>query len=237
MSDYHANGRERAVAARYFERIALMEHASIAAFARFSLQLLSLAAPAHFIEETNQALVDETKHARLAFALASRFGGRSMGPGALPIENALSDRCAEASVWTTIIEGCVGDTMAGLEARAALRVCRDAQVGEVLGQIAADEERHAALAWKVVKWMLEEKPELVEVASDAFTRAVGARSSAGAAELGAPALGVLSGRELARVHADALDNVVIPCAGAIFAALGRPKGDTRSPRRLAPSLE
>lgn len=220
MTEYKASASERAVAAAYFEKTALMEHASIAAFARFSLQLLSLGAPAVFIEETNQALYDETKHARLAFALASRFGGRRVGPGALSIHGALGEDTPEAILTTTILEGCVGETMAALEARAALELCADEEVRAVLEQISEDEERHAALAWKVVSWMIEERPELRPVAERVFAQAVSRRATSLGRGAGAPALGVLSGAELARVHADALDNVVIPCARGLFAPRG-----------------
>lgn len=225
-----ASVSERAVAAEYFQRVALMEHASIAAFARFNLQLLSLGAPAAFIEATNQALVDETKHARLAFALASRFGGRALGPSSLDVAGALGDDSPEAVLTTTILEGCVGETMAALEARAALERCEDEQVRIALEQIARDESRHAQLAWRVVHWMLRERPELRPVAGRVFASAR-ARSSVGAdiRRTGAPALGVLGGRELARVHGEALDRVVLPCAQTLFSSFER-KGQFRSGR-------
>lgn len=228
-SQYPASEEERKVAAQYFERIALMEHASIAAFARFSLQLLSLGAPAEFIEDTNQALVDETKHARLAFDLASRFGGRRIGPGALSMDGALDDGSVEAILRTTIVEGCVGETMAALEARAALELCLDEGVSAALEQIAVDEERHAALAWKVVSWIVEERPDLRNVAERVFSQAAAQRASSEGPRDGAPALGVLSSEELARVHADALDNVVIPCAQSLFQ---RRAQDTRAESRV-----
>ncbi len=215
-SAYEATDAERLVAAEYFQKIALMEHASIAAFARFSLQLLSMGAPVEFIEETNQALVDETKHARLAFDLASRFGGRRIGPGSLPMNGAIDDFRVESILRTTILEGCVGETMAALEARAALEVCRDQGVCAVLEQIAVDEERHAALAWKVVSWIVAERPDLLGEAERAFGQAVAKRASSGDQQPGAPALGVLSSEQLRRIHADALDNVVIPCAEGLF---------------------
>src|SRR5262249_9765660 len=50
--------------ARAWSEIALMEHASIAAFARFVLQLTSLGAPPELVEASNAALADETRHAR-----------------------------------------------------------------------------------------------------------------------------------------------------------------------------
>jgi len=58
-----------------------LEHASIAAFARFSLQLLSLGAPAGLIDDCTRALGDETAHARLCFQLASAYAGRAIGSG------------------------------------------------------------------------------------------------------------------------------------------------------------
>ncbi|MEO6598422.1 MAG: hypothetical protein ABIQ16_01020, partial [Polyangiaceae bacterium] len=60
---------DRAELAAHWARLGQMEHASIAAFARFSLQLLSLGAPAELVEACNRALVDETAHTRLCFAL------------------------------------------------------------------------------------------------------------------------------------------------------------------------
>ena len=69
----------RARLADEWTRVALMEHASIAAFARFTLQLLALGAPAHLVEGSNAAMIDETNHAKLAFGIASAYAGENMG--------------------------------------------------------------------------------------------------------------------------------------------------------------
>jgi hypothetical protein len=58
-----------------------MEHASIASFAKFSLQLVMVAAPSALLADAHAAAVDEIHHARVAFALASRLLGRPLGPG------------------------------------------------------------------------------------------------------------------------------------------------------------
>jgi hypothetical protein len=58
----------------WLERAA-MEHASVAAFARFTLQLLGLGAPAELIDASQQAGRDEARHARLCYAIASQLGG------------------------------------------------------------------------------------------------------------------------------------------------------------------
>lgn len=81
----------RSELASAWERTAQMEHASIAAFARFSLQLLSLGAPADLIERTNKAMVerDPARARRAAFALASAYRKAPVGPGRLVADGAL----------------------------------------------------------------------------------------------------------------------------------------------------
>lgn len=46
------------------------EHASVASFARFTLQLLHLGAPADLVADAQQAGLDEVRHARLCFGVA-----------------------------------------------------------------------------------------------------------------------------------------------------------------------
>jgi hypothetical protein len=61
----------------------LMEHASVASFARFALQLVAVGAPPQLLVDTQQAIRDEIEHARLCFGLASAYAGRKLGPGPL----------------------------------------------------------------------------------------------------------------------------------------------------------
>jgi hypothetical protein len=63
------------------------EHASIAAFARLTLHLLSVGAPPELIEKAHLASLDEIRHARSCFALARRYGGGALGPSALSIDD------------------------------------------------------------------------------------------------------------------------------------------------------
>jgi hypothetical protein len=145
---------ERRSLADHWTRVAQMEHASIAAFARFTLQLLALGAPSELVVASNQAMSDETEHARLAFALASAFSGREIGPDTLPIEGALDGADLDAFVATLLREGCIGETRAAVEAYEMLGDSRDAAVREVLEIIARDETRHAELAWRTLAWLL-----------------------------------------------------------------------------------
>jgi hypothetical protein len=140
--------------ARAWGRVGQMEHASIAAFSRFALQLLALGAPPELVEATQRAIADETAHAKLAFTLASAYAGTPMGPGLLGTEDALAETELRDIVLTAVREGCIGETVAAIEALESAEQCQDVFVAQVLRRIADDERRHAQLAWQFVEWAL-----------------------------------------------------------------------------------
>ncbi|MFO7561549.1 MAG: hypothetical protein R6X02_02800 [Enhygromyxa sp.] len=133
------------------------EHASVASFARFVLELMKLGAPPELILAGRRAIVDELEHARQCFALASRYAGVTLGPGPLPLprwpERGRIDPVAVA--LAVFEEGCVNESVAAAEAGIAAAECRDLQARATLEQIAADEREHAALAWKTLRWLLD----------------------------------------------------------------------------------
>jgi hypothetical protein len=200
---------------------ALMEHASVAAFARFSLQLLALRAPPDLIARAASAMGDEIEHARACFELARRHGEDDVGPGELDMSGALESTALEAVVLGTIAEGCIGETLAAIEAAEACAHCEDGTARPVLERIARDETRHAELAWRFVAWGLEVGPEgLRERARAAFATAT---------EHTGPALSAPAGldRELARhgliggslrveLRNRVLREVIAPCARALL---------------------
>jgi hypothetical protein len=154
LSAAGSNGELGATLAAHWQLAALMEHASVAAFARFSLELLALGAPPDLLLECARAMNDETLHAELCFGLASRYGGKAVGPGPLSMESALADVTLESAVRNALLEGCLGETLAAAEAQAAAEHVKDSVVKNVLERIAADETRHAALAFRFVTWAL-----------------------------------------------------------------------------------
>lgn len=136
-------------------RDALFEHASVASFSRFSLHLMAVAAPPDLLHDAHRAAIDEVKHARMCFALASAYAGEPLGPGALPLEgDILGSLDLTSIVLATVHEGCIGETLASLEASTVLEIAEEPAVKEVLEHIAEDEGRHAELAWRFVKWAL-----------------------------------------------------------------------------------
>jgi hypothetical protein len=150
--------------AERWRRAGLDEHASIASFAVHVLELISLGAPAELVLAVQQAMADEVRHAALSFDLARRFSGLAHGPGPLAIGPSVAARCgnAQAIALALFEQGCVGETLAACEADVDARTCADPAARAVLETIAADERRHAALAWSTLRWMLERDEGLRE---------------------------------------------------------------------------
>lgn len=151
---------ERAQAAEHWTRMGQMEHASIAAFARFNLQLLALGAPPELLEASTRALADETAHAKLCFALASAYAGHAVGPGPLDITGSLAPIALAEVVDLVIDEGCYGETSAALTALEAADAASDPVIAAAYARIARDEQRHAELAFRFVRWAIERSPGL-----------------------------------------------------------------------------
>jgi hypothetical protein len=154
----HLTLAEREALSAHWAMLGQMEHASIAAFARFQLQLLALGAPPALVEACTRAMADETEHTRICFDVASAYAARPIGPGKLDITGSLSLTSLEHVVDLVIAEGCFGETSATLEAMDAAEVATDPVIATIYAQIAADEQRHATLAFQFMRWALEQEP-------------------------------------------------------------------------------
>lgn len=213
---------ERAALAVWWSRAGQLEHASVAAFARFSLELLTLGAPAELVAGASRAMADETEHARLCFGLASFYAGHDIGPGPLALDGALGAPDLASSLDAAFREGCLGETIAAAEAEEAALACEEPTVRAVLQRIAADERRHAELAWVFVAWALDQVDAPTRTRSIArFAAALREALDAPSPTELAPAVpthGLLAPRFRAAVHRTALEAVVLPCARALRVA-------------------
>jgi hypothetical protein len=134
---------------RYFAEAAQLEAASVPAFRRLRAELRAHGSPRRLIDACTRAARDEVRHARSAARLARRFGATPpavrLGPArrrsliALAVENAR--------------EGCVGESFAALTAHWQAATAADPDVRAHLASIAADEARHAELAWEIDAWL------------------------------------------------------------------------------------
>ncbi len=140
--------------AKAWLRDALEEHASIAAFSRLTLYLLSVGAPPDLLIASQRASIDEIQHARSCFALARRCDGRIDGPGPLKVEDAVRDLSLEELAFLSAQEGCVGETLGVSMAREQFDNATDPHVRSLLKRLVRDESRHAHLAWRFAAWAI-----------------------------------------------------------------------------------
>ncbi|MBK8998661.1 MAG: hypothetical protein IPM35_23310 [Myxococcales bacterium] len=149
------------------------EHASVASFDRFSLGLLAVAAPPELLVLAHEAALEEIVHARMSFAIAGAYAADAIGPGPLDLRDvpAASTSLPEL-VESTVIEGCVGETLSALEARLAAGLATEPAARLALDRIAEDEARHAELAWAFVRWAVCVERGLGPLVRRAFDEAV-----------------------------------------------------------------
>jgi hypothetical protein len=237
-----ARGR---LAAAWAEEAAL-EHASVAAFCRLAMQLLSAGAPADLVQASLRAASDEVEHARMAYDLASAWQGGPVGPVAEPelCDRRLLDSVDVAGLAVeSLREGLYGEGLSAALAAAGAGRAVDPRVRELRARNARDEHQHAELGFQVIVWAL------VSVEADRVRRALAdalaslarlavksSRASVHCAELDEDWLGRV-GREdearlAARVAAEVCERV-----GALLQPIGQLQISIRSevPITAAPS--
>jgi hypothetical protein len=201
------------------------EFASIAAFARFTMHLVSVGAPPEMIAESQRASIDEIEHARACFALAERYGGRTMGPGELSLDGAMPTVTLAEIAALTAEEGCVGETLGVLLAEHQLATATDPFVRSLLANahIVDDEARHAELAWRFVAWAVARGGEPVRTAvREAIRHAIAdtlgkpIRSYEGVDVAAWRAHGRLTCADALAVAARGVREIVEPCAAALL---------------------
>ena len=132
------------------------EHASVASFAAFSLQLMVNGAPFSLLSAAASANADEVRHAEQSLALATRFAGAEIKLDAFPstaVESLRAQSIGELAE-AVLREGCVGETLSVLESARQVDDGADMDAVEraVLHGIVRDELKHSALAWRTLAW-------------------------------------------------------------------------------------
>lgn len=142
------------------------EHASIPAFSRISWQLSALGSPPELLEWAHKAALEEINHAKLCFALAEGYGGRSYFvqpiPEMLRSGQNLVSNSIEVIATETIFDGCLTEGFFAKLAALALVQCEEPATFAALQQIAHDEESHANFSWAFLEWLLKEHPTKVK---------------------------------------------------------------------------
>ena len=212
-------GERRALAERW-QRDAFLEHASVASFGRFALELLAIGAPSALIEAAHAAALDEVRHARRCFDLARAYGADAIDAGAMELGGAVAVSSDLADIARrAVIEGCVGETLAAALAAEQHRQARDPVVREVLQMIANDEARHAELAWRSVAWLIARGGEPVRRAvREAFDQSLAHRSEP-SPRPSIEAHGLLAPMTEQAVVRATLDGIIAPLSAELTASL------------------
>ncbi len=198
----------------------LVEHASIAAFGRVALELLAAGAPADLLAETHRAALDEIEHARLCLSLAGAYAGEPVAPAPFPFDGRVEVSADLPAIAARAVrEGCIGETLAAVQAAEQLARAEDPAVRAALARIAEDESRHAALAWRTVAWALRQGGAPVRAAvEEAFAAPLALPAGdADADDAVLAAHGRLDAPALRAAVARAMGEIVRPCAAALLA--------------------
>jgi hypothetical protein len=138
------------------------EHASVAAFAQLTMDLMALGAPPELVAAAQKDALDEIRHAELCFSLARALDGRAQGPGPFPevrqargVSSLRSVALAGLAV-DSLIDGGLHEGVSARILATLARRCELPAVQALLKELAADEGRHAAHGWDVVEWCLAE---------------------------------------------------------------------------------
>lgn len=197
--------------------LAQLEHASVAAFAQLTLDLMAHGAPPPLLTAVQRAAADEMVHAQLCLAQASRAAGQPLAFGPLPLAPGRKTPTLVELAVAAAQEGCAGETVGAALARAAAQAATDPQAAASLRQIADDEAIHAALSWRIVAWAAQQGGPPVRAA---VARALATPPAVLplATHPGLEAHGLLGPADCARVAAAAWQEVVVPARRTLLAA-------------------
>ena len=141
--------RAASPAAALLTQMAYLEAASVDAFERLASELAAHGAPAALRRRALRAARDERRHAGVMSALARRAGATVPVPRVAKVPR----RSLEAIARENAVEGCVNETFSAALAAVQASCARDGRVRAAMRRIAADEARHAELAWSVATWI------------------------------------------------------------------------------------
>ncbi len=182
--------------AAWLARAAHDEAASVHAFQALARELAAFGAPAPLLAQLEEAAADEVRHAHATAALARAHGAEILVPEIAQVPaRTLVDVAIENAV-----EGCVRETWAALAAAYQARMAPTAELRAFYSEIAADETRHAELAWTLDAWLLDQLTPAEgrtvhaarQTAATELSRSLARRTDAGLDALGVPPAAVAS---------------------------------------------
>lgn len=134
---------------RELARMAQLEAASVVAFEALHDDLVRLGAPPSLLRSVRAAGRDEVRHARRVGREAERRGVAVP----LAVVAPVGARSLERLAIDNAEEGCVRETFGAALVAVQAERATDPRVRALMRGIAADELRHAALSWRIARWL------------------------------------------------------------------------------------
>jgi len=220
LLDLLLSAEQRSKASAYWAKVAMMEHASVASFSRFALELMSIGAPVDLLSSAHQAALDEVRHAQISLEIANQFSPTTLRPGALPLtEKAVIAAFGDIEKIATAaaLEGYIEETLAAVIAMYQSEHMADGHHKDILRSVALDEASHAAFAWRAVHWMLTSAPPIRLAVSEVFSMRA-ERYALFPTDTSSPSLehlGLLDEATMAKLQHTAWHEVVAPAATSL----------------------
>jgi len=136
---------------RHWAQDGLAEHASVASFARHTLELMAVGAPPEILVAAQKAGSEEVGHAQLCFGLARKYGVVTE-PGNFPLPKEEHAPTLLKMTLGVASEGCVSEFGSCIAASWQLARVTMPAVKAALRQIAREEAGHCILAWQTLLW-------------------------------------------------------------------------------------
>ncbi len=145
------------ILASYWTRVAFMEHAAIGAFARLTLELLSLGATPAILRKASSSIEEEIHHAEISFSLASHYSGESIGPWDYSwiLSSWFRKVTKEVLAREGFIDGLIGEGIAAEMALWQSEKTSNTDLKNIFYIIYEDERKHALFWWEIVNWCFE----------------------------------------------------------------------------------
>lgn len=206
--------------AKEWTRVARAKHEAIGTWARFIARLQTMGAPFELLCQATQAVQAATEHSEVCFAIASAYSKTPVGPRPLSVQRCPSEMTVEEVFLLAFNEGCVSETITALEAAEAAERAVDPVIRAAWQRIARDGERHAALAWRFVKWGVSRNSTLAARLSEEFDTTLAALSDRAldveAIEGRLLQAGILTRSLRRQLRAEALTRVIESCLTALL---------------------
>jgi len=223
--------QEREALLGHWSQLASLEHSSVASFARASLALMSLGAPAQLLLETQEAAAEEVRHAQEVYSWLSALQGEAVRPGPFPSTSLTLCANRREMIFSLVQEACLSETLGVAEVSYARSLActlqGPARITAHLARVEEDETRHASLAWRTLAWLLEDAPEaLLDEVAERFELGlhelleIPTRSTFSTHERALNAFGVLSPSQTLMARHEGVKQVLTP---ALVHLLGAPR--------------